>query len=368
MPRFSSLDELKRKTHQVLESAGITDARTPGSAANLLAETFILRIHERMAEVQSVFANSFAQNASGLYLDLIGDERGMRRSSALPAAVLATDRVIKFYTENGDLRDYVGESIPQNTEVTTEDGRVVFVVQETPVPAGTSEVYVAAYSLNLGPSGNIGAGRISRHSIPVEGVRVVNESGIVTGQDTEPDALFRARLLQHMRGGLAITAEEIVSQVTGLPGVRGAVLIPNAQGVNHPAIVMYGPEKLGPATIQTAEAITAPFIPFGTRVLFMVPEYVEVDLALGVHRDGINDVALRSGIPRMVRSYLHDLPLGARFDFNVLDAEITRAFPDVIDVSIMDIKVNGQTHSNRKIQLRETEQLIVTNVTVELLD
>jgi hypothetical protein len=368
MPQFATTDELRRRMIQALELSGLTDVRVPGSATHLLVEPFIARQGEQASDLRNVFSNMFVQTASGFYLDLIGEEWGLQRVTNTSALVLATEEIIRFYVESGTLRDAIGSKIPQGTQITTEDGNVVFETDEALVPVGTDHVYVSAVSLNIGPEGNVNTGRLVRHSMQADGVFVINEEPITTGRSREPDALYRQRLLSRMRGNQNTTIEDVTAQLQGLPGVRSTVVIPTAAGITHPMVVMYGPDKLGPATVSMAEAVTAEFLPLGTRIVFRLPDYVSASLSIAVRHDGTNPVNLRTSIPSLVRRVIRDIPLGASYDFTRLDSDITRALPSVLDVNIIDIRINGRTHSNRRVTLRDMEQLLLDDVHVELID
>ena len=369
MPNFTDAEELKRRSIKELESSGLTDAGHAGTQTNLLIDSSTSRLGEISADNKDSFVNSYVQNATGFYLDFKGEESGMIRYGASPAIVLASDENIRIYTDRGSLRDRLGSTLPANTEITNADNSVVFVVQTTGIPAGVSEIFVAAAALNLGPSGNVGAGVLTQHGLVADGVFVTNDKPIVTGRNTEPDTFYRSRLLQHGRGATAITAEEIISQVTALPGVTSARFLPTAFGINHPAIMLTGPDKLTQNTTTQAQAITQSFLPLGTRVTFLTPNYVDIALSIGVRHTGIgNPINLTSTIPNFVTNLIRDIGPGVPYDFHRLDAEITRRYEEVLNVDPIEIRANGKVHSNKRVRLKEHEQMIVTGVTVELLN
>lgn len=369
MPEFINAEEIRRRTVKILELSGLGDAGVAGTQTNLIIQALAERLGELSADNKNGFVNGYIQNATGFYLDFKGEELGLVRRGAAPALILASDKNLRFYTNRGSLRDRLGSQIPASTEVTNPSNSVVFVVNATEIPAGVSEVFVAASSLNLGPAGNIGRGSLTLHSLNVDDVFVTNELPISTGRNTESDGLYRRRLLQHVRGTIAITAEEIISQVTALPGVIGARFLPSAFGINHPAILMTGPDKLPQSTVSQAEAITQPFLPFGSRLVFLTPDYVDIDIRLAVRHNNVgNSVNLTSTIPVFVNNLIRDLSVGVAYDFTRLDAEITRRYPEVIDVEPIEIKINGKIHSNNRVKLREHEQLIVSSVIVELIN
>ena len=369
MPEFANLEEIRRRSVDTLINSGLDDASTPGTVTSLLVQPASERQAEISADSQNSYINQWIQNASGFHLDFKGEELGLRRATAAPALILAKDKNLRFFTNRGTLLDRLGSKIPAGTLVSTADGTITFAVNETNVPAGVNELFVTAVAQNTGGNGNVAANTLTTHSLLVDDVQVTNVYSVTSGRSTENDDSYRARLLRHARGTTATTADEIISQVLALPGVTDAYYRATAFGVNHPAIMLSGPERLSQAVVSQAEALIAPLLPLGTRLTFLLPKYLNLNIGLVVRRrlDGANAEFMRATLEAGVRSIITSLRPGAEYDFNRIDSELTRRHPDVLNVDIMDIRLDGRTHSNRRITLADNEQLLVERVQIELL-
>jgi Baseplate J-like protein len=366
--QFPSRNELYQRAVRQLTAAGMTDAATPGSATNLMLVSIMDRLGENSADNLSSYNNSFRQNASGFYLDFFGEADGLRRGSSAAAVVLAQDKNLKFYTNRGTIKSRLGGVIPQDTKVTDAGGTVVFLVNETLVPDGVDAVYVTAVSRNIAEGGNVGSGVLSAHGLLADDVLVTNEKPIFSGRSTEPDGLYRERLLRHTRGAIAVTADEVIASVLAIPGITRAQYVPAAFGVNHPAILLSGADRLQASARALAEAVTASILPLGVRVLFLLPTYLELDLSLVVTVSAsANKAVLRGTIESAVRDILSNTAPGTRLDLTALDAELTRRYPDIQDVEIGDARLAGSKVSGRFVELREFQQMVLTELTVDII-
>lgn len=365
---FPNLKQQLNAVFSQLTSAGLADVANSGSVSNLMATAFVGQTSRVANFVRRVYANSFIQNATGIYLDIHGEELGLDRQESLPAIVFADDKVLKISTPRGTLRDRMGSSIASGTEVSNEAGTIRYTLPLTGIPAGTDELYVSGVCQTPGTGGNIGAGTLTVLSIQVDDVEVTNVEPILSGRDRESDSAYRARLLSLVQGGQNVSGSSLTAVARGVPGIATAILLDNAFGINNPALLIAGPDKVRAGLINQVQAVIDPLLPFGTRVTVIAPRYRELDLTLVVDmQEGFNQPGIRNQIEAVVRELSTPHVPGTEFRLDNLDAEITRAIPNVLDVVLTEARLDGRETGTRIIQTKNTEQVIIKSIFIELV-
>lgn len=365
---FPNYQQQFREVADKIDRAGIDDINNTGSASNLMTAAFLTENGRLAGFARRVYANSFVQNATGVYLDLKGEQYGLRRRPALPAVVFRDDENLKLSVSNGTLRDVVGTTISSGTEVSNTEGTVRYVTPEISIPAGVTELYITASAIAAGSEYNVNRGELNTISIPAESLSVTNEGPIETGRDVESDNSFRRRLLQHVQGTAVVSGANLVSLALGIPGVSNAFITPTAFGINAPALLISGPNKIRAGIRNQVQAIVDSAVPFGTRVQVVVPQYKEMDLDIVVKIDrSANPGITAETVKSVVRQLFGPHVPGLELDLGRLDSEITRVVPGVLDVDILSVRVDGRTLGGDVVRVREHDQLLLNDLFVEIV-
>lgn len=364
-PSFSQqLQEVQRK----VDLAGLTDVSNSGSASNLLTTAYISE-NARLAQFgRRVAANGFLQNATGIYLDLHGEKYGLRRRNAVSAVVFAADRNLKLSVESGTLRDILGSSIPAGTEISDAAGSKRFVTTAITVPAGVQHMYITAAAVIPGSSSNANPGELNTISLTAPGLTVTNEFAILTGRDVESDSSFRNRLLSHVQGTSVVSGASLIGLALGVPGVSHAFISNTAFGINAPALIIAGQDKIRAGIVNQVQAIINQVLPFGTRVEVITPIYRDLEIELLVETSKSADRPVTPGlVESQIRQYFGPHRPGRDFDLSEIDGFVTRRVPGVLDVKIMNVYVDGRKLSGSVIQVEQHEQLVISKIVAEVV-
>lgn len=357
-----------REIERTIDLSGLTDVSNSGSASNLLTTAYISE-NARLAQFgRRVGANGFLQNATGIYLDLHGEKYGLRRGGAVSATVFAADRNLKLSVESGTLREILGSTIAANTEISDAAGNRRYLTPTIAVPAGVSELYITAAALTPGTASNVNPGELSVISLNAPGLTVTNEFSILTGRDAESDSSFRRRLLSHVQGTRVVSGSSLVSLALGIPGVSNAFISNSAFGINSPALVIAGPDRIRAGVVNQVQAIVNQILPFGTRVEVITPTYRDVEIELLVETSKAADRPVTSGLVEShVRQYFGGSRPGRDFDMSDLDAFLTRRIDGILDVKVMTVYVDGRQMSGSILQVDQHEQVVISKVVSEVV-
>lgn len=365
---FPTFTELNNAVKADIDASGLTDVRTPGTASEILVSSFLAQLARNGGYIKRVHANGFVHNATGIYLDIHGEQYGIRRREALPAVVFAADKNLRIKATRGTLRDRLGGVIPAGTTVSTSDGKIEYEIGETNVPAGVSELYLTALSNNSGPAGNVNPNELTTLSINVDGVEVTNLDAINTGVGRETDRQYRARLLSSVQGNNSASEGAMVSAALSVPGVTNATMVPEAFGINHPALVISGPDKVRAGLAARVEAAVTPLLPFGSRLTVLTPTFRELDLTIVVNvRDEFKNDATKARIRAVIQNQFFPHVPGRDLRLDRLDQAITRAVESVLDLELSEIFIDGAEYGTEVIKTEQHEQVILNTLVIELV-
>lgn len=184
------------------------------------------QLEEMELKAAYLLRQAFPQTATGDYLDMHAQVRGMERKQAAAAAGALT--FSRMLPAQEDIK------IPAGTICSTgavQDIRFV-TVQEEILPAGGVRITVPAQALHGGKTGNVAAGAVNVMVTPPQGMETVaNLSPFRGGEDSEHDDALRARLLESYRqisnGANAAFYQNIVM---GYRDVKKAAVLARARG------------------------------------------------------------------------------------------------------------------------------------------
>ncbi|MBQ7255246.1 MAG: baseplate J/gp47 family protein [Oscillospiraceae bacterium] len=198
-----------------------------------------VRFYAAAAEIETLYtysewalAQSFPQTATGQYLDLHAELRGLKRKSAGKAT-----GSIRFSLP--DAREQA-IAVPAGTVCITP-GLVRFVtVSEAVIPAGSLFCDAPAAAEEAGEGGNVASGTITEMLLPPIGVSAcVNPLPFTGGCAEESDESLRKRVLESFvrlpNGANAAFYEAFARAFAGVTGVQ---VLPRARGIGTVDVVV----------------------------------------------------------------------------------------------------------------------------------
>ncbi len=160
----------------------------PGDPVRLELLTIAQQIAQERALLDDAAAQTFLQYARSLYLDVIGESRGVPRLTAAAATC-----ILQFTADPAPAVDIV---IPAGIRA-TKDGDLAFATTEAAViPAGSTTVSVVAVCEATGEAGNgYITGEIATMVDPIAGVADVGNTNATSGgAEPEDDERYRERV------------------------------------------------------------------------------------------------------------------------------------------------------------------------------
>lgn len=176
---------------------------------------------------------SFVLYATGKYLDLHGQERGVFRLKANTSEGIAT-----FYRDQPSPLEL---RVPQGLEITTtasssEDDVVTFVsIEPGVIPAGQMSVNVPIRCTIPGVAGNLPSGALNRIPKPPSGVHRVVTTSTAGGTKQETDEDYRARIIVALESLGKGTLAAITNSIMSVQGIRTV-------SITDPTRIVYGAE------------------------------------------------------------------------------------------------------------------------------
>lgn len=170
--------------------AQITDFNEGSQIRNLL-EVFSTDIYHLEFQENSLLRQAFLTTATGYYLDLFGEEYGIKRNTALQAQGVVTFSISSpvNYPIN----------IPANTRITnTETGLFYDTYISVEIPVGTTSITCPVRSMITGSKTNIPANSefVFYNENLLNEVSISNSEDFTDGRDAESDEDYRERLLE----------------------------------------------------------------------------------------------------------------------------------------------------------------------------
>lgn len=288
-----------------------------------------VRLYAAAAEIQAAYiyadwalGQSFPQSATGTYLDLHGQLRGITRNAGTKAR-----GVLRFKV---DTAREEALSIPAGTVCTTA-GLVRFVTtEEAVIEAGALYADAAAQAESAGSAGNAAAGSVTYMTKAPTGVTgVTNPAAFQGGSGEEDDESLRARILDSFRRlpnganaafyELRALSHEGVAAVNVLPRHRGigtvGVVIASADGAPDEALIREVQEDLDSVREIAVD------------VEVMAPEVKDVNVSVTIWpKEGVSFEDAAAAVRTAVEAYFQGGLLGkavyrARLGKAVYDTE-----------------------------------------------
>lgn len=359
-----SYDQLRSEARRALETGGVITNLNDGGVARQILDIGALQIAD-LYDAQSFQAlQGRLSTASGVYLDLIGQSRGLTRGSETVAIVSQEDEIIQFFSIDGKapIRNLLpGAKVASGTLVTSLTGDIEYEVSADVYPDDVqTEIFVPAVSLETGTAQNIGKGVLVSHNLGVTEVGVVNVEAIATGQDTESDSNYRFRISRALSQAAGATEDAIRIAAFSFPGVSSVTIRPFSDGVGtlEVLIVPVG-NRISPEVLRAIEARVRRSVAAGTRLRVATPATLPVRLTIelsfrsevsSVQRARSRDLARQA-----ILAYLAELPIGGVFVVNELIQRVMGSSDNILDMRVLLYNFRHENQALRNVRAEADE-------------
>jgi uncharacterized phage protein gp47/JayE len=363
-----SLAELNQAAlDRLVQDTDIT-AISPGSIARSLVETVNVNIEDLFDSLDLTVSQTFISQATGFYLDLIGELFGARRRNDVRASVYADDQQIRFYVRDGTLGDRLPHPtdttkgrIASGTLLTTRDGTISWQVQGNhDFDRTATEVFVGATASSTGTQGNLGEKDLVQHSLGVSGVFVENVESIRTGIDIETDEQYRARIISIAQS--RNTPNEIAVRLAAMqvPGVADVILQPNIAGAgSFRALVIPQGNRVATDTLLLVARNLRAAAAYGMHVVVATPDYIPVSMIVKVHvTNQANINPIKQKIEAVLLGYLGSLRPNQQLVINRVRQLVLDADPNIEDLEILELCISRKPVLIQNHRLGEDELFV----------
>lgn len=273
-------DALRQEAFTRLRSAGskITNLNVGGAFRTLLELCMqgLSDLYDLMADVTK---QGYLHYATGQWLDLRAEERGLTRI----AATKTTGQVVfGRLAPQGAVRVPKGTIVKTDVGVDGEDIRFV-TTQDAVLADGIAEIAVAVEAEFAGAAGNVGAGMVKHLATYVAGIDYVrNDADWITseGADEENDEALRSRcVLRLSELAHGATAKSYESWALANAGVADVAVVDAARGAGTVDVIIASTSGVPSQTlIDTVQAYIDERRPLTADVLVKAPIMVAVDI------------------------------------------------------------------------------------------
>lgn len=297
----------------------------------------------------------FPQTASGKYLDMHAQMRGLERKAAARSSgylVFSRDKAESFEA-----------AVPEGTLCAVRDEpEIMFATAEAAViPSGETSVTVPALSCNGGTEANVRPDTVTLMITPPEGVSSVSNALPFTGgEDVESDDMLRWRLMRSMRevpnGANAASYRDAAMK---FEGITACSVVPRARGRGTVDVILasggHAPEdELLEAVSDALEESRE----IGTDLTVKGVTPVEVDVTVEVElRDGYDQNEAEETCENAVYSFFSALEIGESLDTKALLSSVYAAGA---------VKSAALTQPSQSYEADYDELLVLGTVSVEV--
>lgn len=365
MPQLRrSAAKLRKIAQQALESNGQITNFSAGGAARTLIEVGISHMQEYYDALEFNEAMSRLSTSAGLYLDLLGEDRGVARAQAIAASVTAEDRVIRFYTKDGTTAlssVLASNKIATGTQVKNSDGSVIYVVtRDVPVDRQQVEVFVPAIASTKGSAANVGRNVLTSHSLGLGTIGVTNDRPVSSGINVESDENYRFRISRFMDRASGATAEAIRLSALAFPQVADVILRPFSDGVgSYEALVIPVGNEISSDTLLGIRAVLQDVTAFGNLVSVRAPDRIGVEIAVQLVYDiralDGDKIRARSSARSAIIGYIASLPIGGTFVVNQMIQRVLASDALITDLKVLVFRFAGEPLPLRNVTIKEDE-------------
>ncbi len=295
---------LDRMNEKFEELAGYLPDRA--SDAGIRMRLLAGELYSLSTEAERIQQQMFPDTASGAYLDLHAQQRGLSRIEGEKASGLVVFRL--------DMPAEHDMTIPQGTVCSNADGSLRYVtVEDAVIPRNDTYKMVECIAQHSGTQYNI-----ARNQVKVivtyfaVGMEITNASSFIGGTDDESDEQLRARILDNCRnvpnGANQAYYARLASSVDGIQSASVNASVP-AGGI----VVYVGGRGNIPTdeAFQNVSTLLQANCPFGISLSVRKAEAVTVNVTVTVQvRSGYETNAVTGGVGVAIQNFFRDLSVG----------------------------------------------------------
>jgi uncharacterized phage protein gp47/JayE len=293
-------------------------------------------------QAEQNYYNNFIQTASGISLDLLGEDIGLIRKQAISSVVEL--EIFKNTTS--------AVTVPAGSLFQTSENIIFTTLIEITIPAGAIDVTtgtVNAEAIESGIAGNVSANTIKFLTNVISGVASSdNDLAAEGGTDIETDSAYRKRLRDFVRA--TWTAAAIRSAALNVEGVASVKIIELA--TSYECLVV--PQTIFDSELQTAvenaiEPITPVTVEFTVLEAKLVLINVVADVVLS---GGLDEATAESQATTQIQEYLTTLDI----DDDVIKSKVIQAIMEVINIdNVYNVVLKGKPQLESHIFLTGTD-------------
>lgn len=298
---MADVEEFETITGQIIRKDDIRDAKInnykdmfeegkspitdfeEGRIARIIVDGDVPDSFELRYLIDAMGRMNFPQHAVRAFLDNCGE-----RFNCIRKPALNSKGEMKYFLPDG-AKDY-DILIPMGSIVSTEDeeGYEVETIVEATLPAGETEIFIQAESLDEGSENNIEAGRLNVMDVEIDDLQVTNPEAFTGGEDGEEDEPYRERILKSGEGIFKGSDDWFKSMAENFSGVHDAAVFLKDEGFYNIDIVINTLEK--PTSDILIDEMMGFFYSEDNKVINLNPfvrgaEIVPVDISLVVSVD-----------------------------------------------------------------------------------
>lgn len=226
------------------------------SVINILSEAVAKEIISLRRENEFIFNQNQLSNATGENLERLAfEEYALNRRSPSRARVMASEKSLHFYVEEGDFGDInSGQDIqlPAGTIISVDansfsDASISYrLLYDYTLLATDSFAYCSAEALNPGRYSNTAGDTLVYHNFTNysdalnDTLKVTNKYAVVNGDEEESDDSLRFRATNYMQSYANMNSDMIRLQALKVPGVEEINVIPGYYGIGTTGVVVFG--------------------------------------------------------------------------------------------------------------------------------
>jgi uncharacterized phage protein gp47/JayE len=319
---------VNKSLQQLLAKSRITN-QTVGGIARSIIEVINLNISEYYDILDINTAMGFLSTAEGYFLDLIGDLLNVKRIPASSASVSDSDMVQKFYVSTGSLGDVIGSYfIPSGTQVSTEDGTIVYTVtSDTSFSPSSTFIYAPIIALETGSNYNVGVNVLTKTSLGINGVFTTNEKVVSSGTDVETDDNYRFRIANATLSAEKANQTAVRLACLSVSGVADILVREYARGIGSFDVIVIPSDGIATdkmiSDVQAAIDLVQAIGVDGKAIKpSIVPVEIEVRLVFVNNVVNSDRESIKLAVKSAVERYIVNIPIGNTFILNELRQRI----------------------------------------------
>ena len=291
------------------------------------------------------FEGAYLRNASGVFLDALGELFGLRRREARKSYSLSSENNVTFYVEEGTFGD-----INSNNDISIPAGTIVQTSQlvdvQTPIqyeltsdvtlPAAGTNVAITVKSLLEGSISRVGPGTITIHGFVGytdninDTLKVTNTYAILNGEDRQTDAEYKYLISRAATANQAGNLTAIRFAALSVPGVTDTNIINYFDGIgtvgvfvvgqdNQPSQPLTNEVQSALALIQSNGILASAYSPGEVGVSWSTKVTVTTPLTINARNE------LNQKLINISRDFLTALRIGESLNLTDLALRLTNA-------------------------------------------